>query len=98
MDTFFSFAPAYSFDLDPEFPGSGEWDCRVFNYGRDGKITPELESRWGTPIVVRVEPTTEAEWVGMFASGGLGGVRTTSPCPSPPCSASLPMAWRTSLT
>src|SRR5258705_13453288 len=83
MDAFFSFAPAFSFETDPEFPGSGEWDCPVFYFGRDGAITQAFESRWGTPLVVRVEPPTNQAWVGMFASGGLGGVRDTTPCPSP---------------
>ena len=83
MDASFTFSPAFSFELDPEFPGNGEWDCPVFNFGRDGTIRSVFESRWGTPLVVRVRPTTTQEWVGMFASGGLGGVRATTACPSP---------------
>src|SRR5689334_23265198 len=83
MDTPLPFSPAFSFAVDPGFPGGGEWDCPVFNFGRDGAITPEFESRWGAPLVVRVDPQTRPKWVGMFASGGLGGVRQTMPCPAP---------------
>jgi hypothetical protein len=79
----FSFPTAFSFEIDPEFPGNGEWDCPVFNYGRDGRVEPTLESRWGTPMVLRVSPDAAAPWVGMFAAGGLGGVRAVIGCPSP---------------
>jgi hypothetical protein len=79
----FSFPTAFAVEVDPEFPGNGEWDCPVFNYGRDGRIEPAIESRWGTPMVLRVSPDASLPWVGMFASGGLGGVRATIGCPSP---------------
>jgi hypothetical protein len=78
-----AFATSYSVEVDPEFPGSGDWDCAVFNFGRDGGIEPTLESRWGTPTVVRVEPDAAAPWVGMFPAGGLGGVRDVLGCPAP---------------
>jgi hypothetical protein len=79
----FSFPAAFLFDVDPEFPGDGEWDCPVVNFGRDGAVQSALDSRWGTPTVLRVEPTAAPAWVGMFAAGGLGRLRVVVSCPSP---------------
>jgi hypothetical protein len=79
----FVFPAAYTFALDPEFPGNGHWDCKVLFFGRDGHVEPSAESRWGTPLVIRVQPDQAAPWVGMFAAGGLGGARQVLPSPSP---------------
>lgn len=78
-----SFARAYEVDLDPEFPADGAWPCRVFSFDRDGHLQAELVSRWGAPRIVRIRPATSPEWVGMFASGGLGGVSGVFVTPSP---------------
>ena len=83
MADYFSFPTAYSIEVDPEFPGTGEWDCSTFNFSRDGTLAASPESRWGTPFVVRIEPDGGAPWVGIFAAGGLGGVRDALACPSP---------------
>ncbi len=83
IESFFSFGSAFAWEVDPEFPGNGEWDCPVFAFHRDGTITSQFDSRWGTPLVVRVEPSGASPWVGMFPSGGLGGVRMVTACPSP---------------
>lgn len=71
------FAPAYSVVVDPAFPPNGEWDVPAYAYGRNGKHIHEFdfESRWGTPLVVRVTTARGTTWVGFFAAGGLGTVR-----------------------
>jgi hypothetical protein len=78
----FGFDPGYEVTLDPEFPGDGNWGCPTFAYGRDGRLRDEFGSRWGTPMVIEVS-SVDAHWVGMFAAGGLGGVRGVFACPSP---------------
>lgn len=81
----FSFPRAYEVTLEPESPGNGEWGARCFCFGRAGRHIEEFEfeSRWGTPLIARMTPRSSAEWVGMFAAGGLGVVRGVYACPSP---------------
>jgi hypothetical protein len=78
----FGFKTSYSVEVDPEFPGDGAWDVPVHRFRRDGSLSDEFESRWGTPVVVRVG-TEGGAWVGMFESGGLGGVTGVFACPGP---------------
>jgi hypothetical protein len=77
----FHFSPAYRVKVDPEFPGDGDWRLPVFGFDRDGRVVRKFESRWGVPLIVRVT-ATQAGWVGMFAAGGLGGVRGVFAAPS----------------
>jgi hypothetical protein len=77
------FEPHYQAEVDPEFPGDGDWRCRVLGYARTGEAEEPFESRWGTPAIVRVGPAEAESWVGMFASGGLGGVTAFTACPAP---------------
>jgi hypothetical protein len=74
---------AFSFEIDPEFPGSGDWGMPVFRFSQQGRIEEDQESVWGTPFVVRVEPRGAPAWVGMFGSGGGGGLRGAYQCPTP---------------
>lgn len=66
------FSPAYDVEIDPEFPGDGDWRCAVFGYDRDGTVMEDFHSRWGPPMIMAVSPPDTQRWVGKFASGGLG--------------------------
>jgi hypothetical protein len=77
------FSPDYDIELDPEFPGNGEWGCPVMGFDRDGSVIEDFDSRWGPPLLIRVHPGAGAAWVAMFASGGLGSLRTVVPTPHP---------------
>jgi hypothetical protein len=70
-----AFVSAYTFEVDPEFPGNGEWDCPVIGFDRTGAVMPDFDSPWGTPFVVRLHQEDGQEWVAMLAAGGLGGLR-----------------------
>jgi hypothetical protein len=77
------FSPAYEVEIDPEFPADGAWPLPVFAFDRDGRVRSEFVSRWGAPRILRVRPAASPEWVGMFPSGGLGGVSGVFATPSP---------------
>jgi hypothetical protein len=66
------FECAFTVEVDPEFPGDGDWGCPVVGFDRTGGVMPAFESRWGTPLVARVQPDSGQAWVAMFAAGGLG--------------------------
>lgn len=78
-----AFTSAYTFEVDPEFPGNGYWDCPVVGFDRTGAAMSPFDSRWGTPFVVRLRPDGGQDWVAMLAAGGLGGLRGAFPTPSP---------------
>jgi hypothetical protein len=80
METF-GFHPTYSVELDPEFPGDGDWKRPVYGFDRSGTIVDPFRSPWGTPLLVAVEPGGGSPWVGMFQAGGLGGVTAAYSCP-----------------
>ena len=68
------FAPVFTCEVNPEFPGAGVWHCPEFMYWSDpGEHTSGevFHSKWGTPLVVRVAPDSGEEWVGFFESGDL---------------------------
>ena len=79
----FGFLPNFSVEVDPEFPGDGDWRCPVVGFDRDGSIMSEFDSPWGTPLIVRVEPSSGPGWIGMFAAGGLGSQRGVFATPAP---------------
>ena len=79
----FTFATAYSVEVDPEYPGDGAWLQPTFAFDRDGIVVPDLHSPWGAPRTVRVVPDDATEWVGMFPAGGLGTVHGVYATPSP---------------
>ena len=64
------FAPAYACELDPEFPGTGDWGCPQYTFHRDGPTTGPFRSRGGAPLFVRVDVEPAGRWVGAFESGG----------------------------
>jgi hypothetical protein len=78
-----AFVSAFAIEVDPEFPGDGDWGCPVVAFDRDGNVSPLIDSRWGTPFIARIEPQAGDAWVGMFAAGGLGGVRGAFATPNP---------------
>ncbi len=53
----------------------------MYGFGRDGAAAEPFDSRWGPPLVLRVD--ANPSWVGSFAAGGLGGVTGVSATPSP---------------
>lgn len=65
------FETNYAVDVDPEFPGDGTWPCANYAFNREGSIQSEFVSPWGTPLILRIKPDTQPEWVGMFPAGGL---------------------------
>jgi hypothetical protein len=77
-----AFAAAYTVVVEPE--GSDRRGAS-YAYGRNGRLIEEydFESRWGTPLVLRVEPEGRSPFVGAFAAGGLGVVRDVYACPDP---------------
>jgi hypothetical protein len=77
------FAPTYEVEVDPEFPGDGDWRCPVYGFDRDGRLVDPFTSRWGSPAVVRVMPDGVGPWVGMFPAGGLGCESAAFACPAP---------------
>ena len=77
------FSPAYECVVDPEFPGSGQWNLPVVAYSREGARVDEFRSRWGAPMIVEVQPDAGSGWVGFFEAGGLGGVDAVSATPDP---------------
>jgi hypothetical protein len=78
----FQFRPAYATEVNPEFPGNGDWGVPVFGFGRDGQVSETFESRWGAPLLVRVTRDSSEKWIGMFAAGGVAGVTGVFACPS----------------
>lgn len=78
-----AFASSYTIEVDPEFPGSGDWGCPVVGFDRTGAVMPDFDSRWGAPFVVRIEPTGGDQWVAMLAAGGLGSLRGAFVTPAP---------------
>jgi len=78
------FACHYDIVLDDE-PGDEAGDLPHYCFGRDGRHIEEFEfeERWGTSLVVRIDPLAAPPWVGTFAAGGLGVVRGVYGTPSP---------------
>jgi len=69
----FGFEPGYDVEVDPEFPGDGDWGCDVIGFLPDGRTASDVESRWGPPLVVRVQPASSGLWVAKFPAGGASG-------------------------
>lgn len=79
----FHFDPAFTVEVNPEFPGAGQWSCPVFSFGTDGDVVDSFVSPWGTPLVIRVIPRVGDEWVGMFPDGT--GIVAATPAPNAAC-------------
>lgn len=78
-----TFHPAYDVAVDVEFPGDGRWPSPVYAFDRQGRLQPDLVSRWGAPCILEVRPVVSPHWIGMFPAGGLGGVTGVYATPSP---------------
>jgi hypothetical protein len=75
------FESAFTVEVEPAFPGDGNWGHPVFGYGHDGLVVDPFTSRWGTPVVLGVHPDIAPAWIGMFAGGGLGQLTGVFGCP-----------------
>jgi hypothetical protein len=77
------FTNAYTIELDPEYPGNGQWDCPVVSFDRTGAVVSAIE--WGSPFVVRIHPANSKDWVVILSAppGGLGPVRGAFATPEP---------------
>jgi hypothetical protein len=74
----------YSIELDPEFPGDGEWDCQAVGFSAEGEPLGFLESPWGIPLVLRVIPQAGNDWVLSISGGnGLTSLRGIYATPQP---------------
>jgi hypothetical protein len=79
------FEPAYDVEVDPHVPPQGFPELESYAYGRNGRRINDFDfdSRWGTPLLLRVTPHGGEAWIAAFAAGGLGVVRNVYACPSP---------------
>jgi hypothetical protein len=82
MDRQQAFNAAYEVEIDPEFPGNGDWGCSVFAFKSDGAVTDDFDPPWGTPVILRVTPESGPVWVGLFPGGGGGRTSGTFACPA----------------
>ena len=69
------FESAFAMEVEPEFPAAGDRGCEVIGFDRDGNAVGDFVSRWGAPLVARIDPAAGPAWVAMFAAGGLGSFR-----------------------
>lgn len=65
------FSPLYSIDVDPPFPGDGDWGAREIRVHRDADL------------VIRVRPSTGEPWVAFFATERRGLHVGVHGCPNP---------------
>jgi hypothetical protein len=78
----FDFRPAYEIEVDPEFPGDGDWHAPAFFFDRDKTVSQSPgDSRWGAPLVIRATVDQE-RWVGTFTAG-IDGVQGVFATPDP---------------
>src|SRR2546426_11536227 len=77
----FHFNPDFEVEVDPEYPGNGDWGGPVYFFDREGRHPEAVVSSWGATLVVRIS-TESSSWVGMFAEDGPSGVRGVFACPS----------------
>ena len=77
------FESAFVVEVDPEFPAAGDWRCEAVGFDRDGHAVRDFVSRWGAPLVIRIEPVDRPAWVAMFAAGGFGWFRGVFATPAP---------------
>lgn len=77
------FTPAYTCEVDPEFPGTGDWGCPHYGFDRNGPTTEPFRSRCGTPLIVWFHPAGQGPWVGSFEAGGMHALTGVFACPNP---------------
>lgn len=76
-----SFGASYAVEVDPEFPGDGNWDIPLYCYTQEGRLTDNPEPL-GTPTVLRITCQSGLTWVAKFQDRGIGGVSGVYHCPS----------------
>lgn len=62
----------FELELEPEFPGDGDWSGPTRGFSTNGGSTAFLESSWGAPTIVRIRPAGEPPWTASFPGGSLG--------------------------
>lgn len=77
------FTPTYTCEVDPEFPGAGQWGCTHYGFHHDGVVAEPFRSRWGTPLVVRIAIADDSHWIGSFEAGGMRALTGVFACPNP---------------
>lgn len=70
----FGFSPAYGCEVDPEFPGGGDWGDPQYGFRSDGRTGGPFHSALGTPLIARFSPAGAGRWVGFFEAGGSSDV------------------------
>jgi hypothetical protein len=76
------FPSSYTCEVNPEFPGGGDWGAPVYSFWRDGPRDEAFRSAWGTPLVVRVRHDEGATWVSQVEAGS-GNLSGAFGCPDP---------------
>jgi len=66
------FANDFELELEPEFPGDGDWSDSTRGFSTDGGSGVFLESRWGAPTIVRIRPARVPPWTASFPGGSIG--------------------------
>lgn len=77
------FAQNYGCEVDPEFPGNGDWGVPTHSFWVDGPRQEPFRSAWGAPLVLRIQRADGTSWVGSVESGGIGGITGVFGCPDP---------------
>ena len=78
----FDFRPEYQVEVDPEFPGDGDWHAPTYFFDRENTVSESSgDSRWGAPLVIRVT-TDQKQWIGTFTAG-IDGVNSVVATPDP---------------
>jgi hypothetical protein len=75
------FDPSFDVEIDPEFPGDGDWGMPLYGFAKDGQVVEDFRSVWGSPIVIAVTVSGGANWVGMFTAAGLSRFEGVFACP-----------------
>jgi len=68
------FAPTYEVDIDPEFPGDGDWGVPEFRFGYRSSST----------LTLRIRPKAASPWIASFALETRGRlISGLYACPNP---------------
>jgi len=74
-------AHRYEVEIDPEFPGDGQWGCPSVGFTSNGDRTDFLANAAG--LIVRFQTEQDGPWIASFS--GTGGSRLRGlyalPCP-----------------
>jgi len=79
------FSPIYRCQIDPEFPGAGDWGYAAleFAYPHSKQQTASSRSPMSQPLIVRITADDGLGWVGTFGGWDEWGMRAAYACPHP---------------